>query len=424
MQRARTAPSTNRLEPLDAFLAANDGLLRLIDEQRRDAASRAAVTPMLIAIGLSLIFLAVGVLVMRRERRTRAHAADQEAEQREHEARYQIGQRQLSEALQVAENQAEAHDLVKHHLEEDDDVIGVHILNRNSSADRLEPLTPLPKDSPLAEPLIGSQPRSCIAVRLSREFARGSGVPELLECGICGRLPSQTLCRPLLVGGEVIGSVLVESQAPLPASELRRIEESVTAAAPVLANLRNLAVAETRAVTDALTGLPNRRSVDDRIKRMSRRRAERSRRWRSSSWTSTTSSRSTTLYGHERGDATLAAFGVLLQAQLRVSDFAGRSGGEEFIVLLPDTNRSGAFKLAEKLRMATASLQVEGVDRPVTASIGLSVYPDDATEERTLMRLADRALYAAKAGGRDRVESISSFEHPDLEDDALSVSSH
>ena len=96
-----------------------------------------------------------------------------------------------------------------------------------------------------------------------------------------------------------------------------------------------------------------------------------------------------------------------MRSELRGSDFAGRSGGEEFIVMLPDTDRAGAWRVAEHLREALHTLSVPGVSRAITASFGVASYPDDALDGETLMRLADRALYAAKQGGRDRVEATS-----------------
>jgi diguanylate cyclase (GGDEF)-like protein len=107
-------------------------------------------------------------------------------------------------------------------------------------------------------------------------------------------------------------------------------------------------------------------------------------------------------YGHDRGDAVLAAVGEVLANALRTSDFVGRNGGEEFVALLPDTGVDGALEAAEKLRTAIGRLTLPGIDRPVTASVGAAVYPHTAADAESLLRLADRALYAAKAGGRNR----------------------
>jgi diguanylate cyclase (GGDEF)-like protein len=215
---------------------------------------------------------------------------------------------------------------------------------------------------------------------------------------------SESTCLPLLVSGEVIGSVLVDHTDPLSDRDGRLVHESVAVAAPILANLRNLALAEARAATDALTGLPNRRAIQDTLKRMLAQSGR------------TVSPLAALLidldhfkqindtYGHEQGDAVLAAVGDVLASHVRASDFAGRNGGEEFIALLPDTNAAGALVLAEKLRGAIANIQLPGVNRAITASFGVATYPDLAGDSEALLRLADRALYAAKGSGRNRVE--------------------
>ena len=90
----------------------------------------------------------------------------------------------------------------------------------------------------------------------------------LLGCSLCADRGTNSMCEPLLVGGEVIGSVLVSLPLPFDREQDGQIKTSVAQAAPVLANLRNLAVAEFRANNDSLTGLPNRRATDDTLKRM------------------------------------------------------------------------------------------------------------------------------------------------------------
>jgi diguanylate cyclase (GGDEF)-like protein len=93
----------------------------------------------------------------------------------------------------------------------------------------------------------------------------------------------------------------------------------------------------------------------------------------------------------------------VLHAAVRGSDFAARSGGEEFMILLASTSRDGAEIAAEKIRLAIAGIKVPQVERPITASLGVAVMPDHAVDGTALLRLADRALYEAKALGRDRV---------------------
>ena len=108
-------------------------------------------------------------------------------------------------------------------------------------------------------------------------------------------------------------------------------------------------------------------------------------------------------YGHDRCDAVLASVGDVLTRALRTSDFVGRNGGEEFVAL-PDTGVEGAVEAAEKPRAAIERLTVPGIDRPVTASVGVAVYPHMAVDAESILGLADRALYAAKANGRNRAE--------------------
>ena len=84
-------------------------------------------------------------------------------------------------------------------------------------------------------------------------------------------------------------------------------------------------------------------------------------------------------------------------------DLAGRYGGEEFLILLPDTPREGAVVLAEKLRNEVELVSVPGVDRAITAGFGVASFPADTPDGDMLVRMADRELYAVKALGRNCV---------------------
>jgi len=89
---------------------------------------------------------------------------------------------------------------------------------------------------------------------------------------------------------------------------------------------------------------------------------------------------------------------------LRARDFAGRNGGEEFALLLPDTEIDAALEIAERVRAAIAEISLPGTDVSVTASIGVAGFPGQASTLDRLERLADAALYLAKRQGRNRVE--------------------
>jgi diguanylate cyclase (GGDEF)-like protein len=313
-------------------------------------------------------------------------------------------QQQFVETLQVADDEDEAHHLLKRHLERAIPGANATILNRNNSADRLEAMTEVASASCLTETLRHASPRSCLAIRSARPNRHGDDDEPLLRCGVCGDCPGRTSCTPLTVSGEVIGAVLVSSEAGRTESEEERIRDSVVQAAPVLANLRNLAIAERRAATDSLTGLANKRSFTDSLKRML---AQSSR---------TLSPLSLLMVdldhfkeindqlGHPVGDQALANVGAAISSALRTSDFAGRNGGEEFAVLLPNTDLEGARITAEKIRAAIGAIDLLGTEMALTASLGIAVYPDHATTAENLERLADAALYTAKRLGRNRVE--------------------
>jgi diguanylate cyclase (GGDEF)-like protein len=326
------------------------------------------------------------------------------------EREYHATQREFTEIMQVTRDEDEAYGLLKRHLERSLAGSEVSVLKRNNSDNRLEVATALADGSPLLEKLQGAEPESCLAIRLGSRHDRTESHEALLGCELCGVMGAISTCVPSLVGGEVIGSVLVKHPSPLDDDDQRRVEESVAQASPVLANLRNLALSQSRALTDGLTGLPNRRSIEDTFKRMT---AQASRTGASLSAVLFDLDRFkqiNDLFGHEKGDEVLAAVGTISVGNVRASDFVGRHGGEEFIVLLPDTDRESAVGVAEKLRQAIATIDVAGVSRPIRASFGVAALPEDAADSALLLRAADRALYVAKARGRNRVETVAAEE--------------
>jgi diguanylate cyclase (GGDEF)-like protein len=109
------------------------------------------------------------------------------------------------------------------------------------------------------------------------------------------------------------------------------------------------------------------------------------------------------VYGHLVGDRVLVRFGQLLRELARLDDVAMRLGGEEFCVVLPRTNRTGALAAAERLRSETAKRMHDLVSGGVTVSIGVASTSRGVLDARGLLAAADRGLYAAKAAGRDRV---------------------
>ena len=332
-----------------------------------------------------------------------------------------LNQEEFAASLQIASDEDEAHELLQRYLER---ILApkttVVVLNSNNSSDRLEAAVPLPAGSPLARSLRRAEPRSCLAVRSGRTHREGSSRLALLSCPVCAAYPGASSCVPLVVGGKVIGSVLLNRPTPYDEAEEHRIHESVNQAAPVLANLRNLAIAEIRAATDGLTGLPNKRAVTDTLKRMFAQAATEKSPLALLMLDLDHFKQVNDQRGHAVGDQVLANAGAVMRGATRSSDFAGRNGGEEFAILLPNTEIPVALRIAERVRAAIAEMSLPGLDVAVTVSVGVAGYPEHASTPDRLERMADAALYLAKRQGRNRVELavpsavVGAFDPTDL----------
>ncbi|HSK98305.1 MAG TPA: diguanylate cyclase [Euzebyales bacterium] len=391
-----------RKRVFDRFRELNAAFQRDVAAEIEEQLQSAGVIGSATVVGLSLLFALIGYIAIEREvtrvRRRRAREAD-----------HRRAQSEFAETMQVMRNELEAYDLVKRYLERIIAGCRATVLNRNNSDNRLNAVTPVSDSPELQEHLRDATPESCVSVRLSRTFVRREGDSPLLSCELCEAAP-HVACIPSLVSGDVIGTVLVQRDDGLQAEDIERATATVAQSAPVLANLRNLAIAETRAATDALTGLPNTRACRDTLKRMVAHAGRAAAPLSAILLDLDHFKQINDRFGHGAGDDVLAAVGTVLRATLRTSDFAGRNGGEEFLILLPDTDHHSAMVVAEKIRHAIRQIHIERVDRPITASLGVASYPRDARVGDGLVRQADRALYAAKAAGRDRVELAMSSD--------------
>lgn len=410
-----------RKQVMDSFRAANARYLKAMNTQRVHLLSVATTLSTWIVVGLSLLLTLTGLWLVRvnshRERRAAEalRAVEQRRDARERE--YVEDRRRFAEVVQVSETEGEARELIKRRIESGLPGAKATVLSRNNSADRLEATTALRDDSPLAQALEGAKPRSCLAIRMGQEHEeQGAEANSAMACELCGKLGGRATCEPLLVSGEVIGSLLIAHEDPLDEQARRLINETVSYTAPVLANLRNLAIAERRAHTDSLTGLPNRRALDDTFRLLI---AQAGRTLAPLSVMLIDLDRFKNVndtYGHDRGDEVLAAMATTLKESVRSSDFAARMGGEEFLVLLPGTDPMTAGVVAEGIASSLAKTSVHGMERMVTASFGVAGYPMHGVDMANLLRSADRALYQAKRDGRDcvRVATAMSGREEDL----------
>jgi diguanylate cyclase (GGDEF)-like protein len=176
---------------------------------------------------------------------------------------------------------------------------------------------------------------------------------------------------------------------------------------PTIVELAELERTERSAVTDALTDLYNRRYFQDALE-VELRRSQRHALALSLLMLDLDAFKPVNdLYGHPFGDLVLMRTGQVIRRAVRESDVPCRVGGEEFGIILPETDRLGAYYVAERVRrrIQESFLETPIQSRAVTMTIsgGVAAYPDDGEDSSSLISLADRALYRAKALGRNRV---------------------
>lgn len=214
---------------------------------------------------------------------------------------------------------------------------------------------------------------------------------------------ADSLELPILTGDDPIGWLLAASTAPLEASD-RLTLEIVAREVGVVAKIV-LLIEETRwlAATDALTLLPNRRSSRERLELEISRIDRYGGGFAVAILDVDRFKRINDRHGHNEGDRVLQEIARALGRSIRSLDLVGRWGGEEFLVLISEVEERRALVAAERLRLAVASLHTpDQVPEPVTCSLGLAVWAGDASADRLVDR-ADRALYEAKASGRNQV---------------------
>jgi diguanylate cyclase (GGDEF)-like protein len=325
------------------------------------------------------------------------------AEQVRERTREAAGLRKLSELLQACGTVAEAFEVtgrvVPSLLPGSRGVIQII----NSSRSQLEVVARFglpgdPEPAPITEP---SSPNDCWGFRrgVAHRFT-----PEDATVGCRHPGAEDTyLCVPMLAHGEALG-VLTLSPAPDEAQATRaeRFAEQIGLA---VANLRLRDSLRTQAVRDGLTGLYNRRYFEEAAER----ELSRAKRYRRSLVFMVLDvdhfKRFNDTHGHDAGDLLLREVGQLLRSSVRQSDVACRYGGEEFVLIMPESSPDEALRRADQIRESFHRLGLSHQGKvlgSVTVSIGIAAYPDHGRDRDAIVRNADAALYRAKREGRDR----------------------
>ncbi|HEY4744002.1 MAG TPA: sensor domain-containing diguanylate cyclase [Desulfuromonadaceae bacterium] len=217
------------------------------------------------------------------------------------------------------------------------------------------------------------------------------------------------ICIPLVTKGSIHGILYLDDFTPRTFDQNRMSLISVLASFAAMAIENAKLHQETRqmAVTDALTGLHNRRYFESVLPQ----ELERARRYGLSLSLllidADNFKKFNDTYGHPMGDRILATIGRSIKRVLRSVDFAFRYGGEEFVVILPETAVASACKVAERIRQRiiadSTKVLCRDVAEPVTVSTGIACFPQDAQDAAGLVAVADNLLYQAKGAGKNRI---------------------
>lgn len=258
-------------------------------------------------------------------------------------------------------------------------------------------------------------PHECWALRRGRLY-NAEDVSTGLLCRHLRDSGNGHICLPLMAHGEALGvlhllsgpSDNTQDSTGLPAAK-RRMRLLLSVAEHIsmtVANLRLREILRNLSIRDHLTGLFNRRYMEESLER-EHLRAKRS----------NTSlgiimfdidhfKQFNDVFGHDAGDALLRELGIFLRQNIRGSDIICRYGGEEFIIIMPETTLEIVRQRAEYLKEETKHLQVQYNHQPlsaVTLSLGVAVFPEHGLTTQAVVQAADAALYRAKETGRDRV---------------------
>lgn len=268
---------------------------------------------------------------------------------------------------------------------------------------------------PLERGLLGFIIRTGISLRITGcdpELEQWFGAEPFGE----GEQPTVSLLAvPLNIGGQAIGALSIQAEASdaYTSTDLDALETLAATAAIAIQNARLFNQVQQLATIDALTGVANRRHFFD----LARREVERAERYHHplsllmididhfKQFNDT--------YGHVAGDQALRAIAAHLRDNLRENDIIGRFGGEEFLVLLPETGGKQAFRVAERLRAAIGVRPVTTDAGEVSLSVSIGVVScrsaGQALSLEQLLKRADEALYLAKRQGRNQIQVASLY---------------
>jgi diguanylate cyclase (GGDEF)-like protein/PAS domain S-box-containing protein len=257
-------------------------------------------------------------------------------------------------------------------------------------------------------------PNSCWALRLGRAHL----VEDAMIGPLCPHVKHHAItahaCLPLVAKGEVLGMLHLRVKKSVNPEILQKTISGMKELAGTISEYLSLSIANiqlnerlaAQSVRDPLTGLFNRRYMEESLQREILR-AERKKTPIGIVMIDIDNFKGfNDRYGHGAGDELLARMGDFFRARVRGGDVACRYGGEEFILFLPESSAQNTYKRADEMQKEVKTLEVRYRGEQLTSitlSFGIATYPDQGTQAETLLRAADVALYRAKKEGRNRI---------------------
>jgi len=221
---------------------------------------------------------------------------------------------------------------------------------------------------------------------------------------------------PVIYRNTVIGVLGVEDNIPgrhWEDEEMLMVKTVSDQLAVAISHARLFRQVQTQAITDSLTGLYNFRFFKDSLEREIKLADRRGDNLSLMLLDLDHLKRVNDTLGHRAGDTCLCHVAAIMRLTVRETDICARYGGEEFVIILPQCGRDDAVDVAEKLREGIAGNPIQKIGQ-ITASIGVATYPGGARSAEELIEIADRAMYLAKASGRNRVRTLLQRAHIDL----------
>jgi diguanylate cyclase (GGDEF)-like protein/PAS domain S-box-containing protein len=263
-------------------------------------------------------------------------------------------------------------------------------------------------------------PSGCWALRRGQAYWSEYPRHDVICSHIKNPVKGSYLCVPLVAQGETLGVLHVEYHHGDSVTEIDNWESwkatqerlCVAVAGQIGLSLASLRLRETlreQSIRDPLTGLFNRRFMQESLNRELLRSKRKKLPLSIVFLDLDHFKRFNDTFGHDAGDKVLRSVAETLKAHYRADDVVCRYGGEEFAIILPESTSEEAAKrsdgLREKIRQVRIRHEGKMLDG-ITLSMGVAAYPEHASDEEELLRLADSALYQSKSGGRDRITTV------------------